>query len=379
MTEDEKRTGQGAAKAESPVIGDTTTRARNRTVMMTSELTGQVRARLGGEFQRPTSERSGGFVQESSGEDDGWTSPEFDASSVTSTEFSPQGDVEEFSDERTPSESPVHAEPSARSMGDREVLSEYEPEQVSTLRAEHSVSAERVAPPKPLYNQASDDDGYVYREDNAIESESEPPQQQVDAPPARILRPKTPPRLAPLHAQEEAPQIKQQEEQRSQQDPPQRPRTTREFKPMSQEEYLETFVVPPEPEQFEEVQPKDSITWTSESTLVGFLLSYDLNPKGDYVELRTGRLMVTCEFEASGNCFVVAHPSVSPMHAIMRVGTGGTIQVLDQLSESGTKIRHAGSQEEEFLSGEKGTLNHGDIVSFGERSFYVCLIKPPTE
>jgi hypothetical protein len=156
-------------------------------------------------------------------------------------------------------------------------------------------------------------------------------------------------------------------------------RPTREFKPMSQEEYLETFVVPPQAEEVEVEDLSDSITWTTESILVGFLISYDVNPKGHYVELRSGRLMVTSEFESSGNCFVVRHPSVSPMHAIMRVGTTGTVQVLDQLSEHGTKIRRAGTEEEEFLSGEKGTLNHGDTVVFGERAFYVCLIKPPTE
>lgn len=367
MTDDEKRPGQGVAKAESPVVGDTTTRARNRTVMMTSELTGQVRARLGGEFQRPTSERSGGFVQESTREDDGWTSPEFDASSVTSTEFSAESGGEEPYEESSPietrSEDPYSEAPSAQ----EEEATKYEP--APRLRASVPERQSVLQSPRPVEQPFSSaaDDAHVYLKEDSGEPEVEASQER-SAGPTRMMRPKPLPRLAPLHAQEEP-----------QEPAPQRPRPTREFKPMSQEEYLETFVVPPEAEQGEDIDTRDSIAWTSESTLVGFLLSYDNNPKGDYVELRTGRLMVTCEFDASGNCLVVPHASVSPMHAIMRVGTAGSIQVLDQLSENGTKVRHAGSNEEEFLSGEKGTLGHGDIVSFGERSFYVCLIKPPHE
>lgn len=369
MTDEEKRTGQGAAKAESPVVGDTTTRARNRTVMMTSELTGQVRARLGGEFQRPTPERSGGFVQESTREDDGWTSPEFDASSVTSTDFPADSGGEEHYEESPPLETPREERYSeAVSFQDGESTNNQAAPRLRAPLSERQSALQSSRPiEQPVSAAAADDDVYGYLKDDHGEPEAEASQERSTGP-ARIMKPKPLPRLAPLHAQEEP-----------QEPAPQRPRPTREFKPMSQEEYLETFVVPPEPEQSEEVDSRDSITWTSESTLVGFLLSYDNNPKGDYVELRTGRLMVTCEFDASGNCLVVPHPSVSPMHAIMRVGTAGTIQVLDQLSENGTKIRHAGSVEEEFLSGEKGTLSHGDVVSFGERSFYVCLIKPPVE
>jgi hypothetical protein len=148
---------------------------------------------------------------------------------------------------------------------------------------------------------------------------------------------------------------------------------------LSKRDYLEPLG--DEMSEFEgaEDMTGDLITWKSDTTLVGFLISYDNDKKGQYVELRTGRLMVTSEFESSGNCFVVRHPSVSPMHAIMRVGTSGSVQVLDQLSEHGTRIKHVGVEEEEFLSGEKGVVNHGDIVYFGDRAFYVCLITPPSE
>lgn len=118
----------------------------------------------------------------------------------------------------------------------------------------------------------------------------------------------------------------------------------------------------------------EQIFWKTDAPLVGFLVSYDHNPRGAYVELRAGRLMVSNQREASGSCLVIPHASISPMHAIMRVAAGGVLQVLDQLSESGTRVVHAGSEGEEFLSGEKANLGHGDVLYFGERKFHVCLV-----
>jgi hypothetical protein len=125
--------------------------------------------------------------------------------------------------------------------------------------------------------------------------------------------------------------------------------------------------------------PHEEIFWKSSSPLVGFLVSYDHNPMGSYVELHSGRLVVSRNKEESGSCLVVRDESVSPMHAIMRVSGSGVVQVLDQLSESGTRVRHAGQRDEEFLSGDKTTLSHGDIVFFGERKFYVLLVSDPQD
>ena len=121
-------------------------------------------------------------------------------------------------------------------------------------------------------------------------------------------------------------------------------------------------------------EPRDQIYWKSESPLVGFLVTYDHDSNGTYVELRQGRLMVSNQREDSGNCLVVVGDSVSPMHAIMRVAAGGSLQVLDQLSESGTRVKRVGQREEEFLSGEKSSLSHGDVLFFGDRKFHVLLV-----
>jgi len=116
------------------------------------------------------------------------------------------------------------------------------------------------------------------------------------------------------------------------------------------------------------------VVWVKESPIVGFLVSYDENPNGAVFELRAGRLIVTSESPGSGNFLVVQSESVSPMHAIVRIGKKGDLQVLDQLSEFGTRIVRVDSEEEEELSGDKSSLEHGDVIYFGERKFHVCLV-----
>ncbi len=107
---------------------------------------------------------------------------------------------------------------------------------------------------------------------------------------------------------------------------------------------------------------------------MGFLVSYDNNKDGEFLPLRVGRLVVTSEPGASGNALFINEKSVSPMHAIIRIAQNGEVQILDQLSEFGTKIKRLHDNREEQLSGDKGDLGNGDMVWFGERSFIVCLV-----
>jgi hypothetical protein len=127
------------------------------------------------------------------------------------------------------------------------------------------------------------------------------------------------------------------------------------------------------PSVYESEEP-EQVFWKQLTPLVGFLVTFDHEPLGAYVELRSGRLIVTSEGEPSGNCLVIRDSSVSPMHAIMRVSAGSAVQILDQLSENGTRIKRAGTDEEELISGEKSILGHGDVVMFGERRYHVCLL-----
>lgn len=118
----------------------------------------------------------------------------------------------------------------------------------------------------------------------------------------------------------------------------------------------------------------DRVLWGKQTRVVGFLVSFDKNENGDVFELRMGRLIVSSENAGAGNCLLLEDETVSPMHAILRINKGGAVQVLDQLSEHGTKIRRYASGDEEELSGDKGALEHGDVVIFGKREFSVCII-----
>lgn len=110
------------------------------------------------------------------------------------------------------------------------------------------------------------------------------------------------------------------------------------------------------------------------SKLVGFLVSYDKVASGEYVELRSGRWMLTSRPMNEGNYFLVEDPSISPLHAILRISEEGVVQVLDQLSEYGTGIQRGGEDEEEEVVGQVIVVAHGDRVRFGKRNFFVCVL-----
>jgi len=133
----------------------------------------------------------------------------------------------------------------------------------------------------------------------------------------------------------------------------------------------------PAPEVETPSRADEGVYYSKRSRVVGFLVSYDKDEDGKVFELRTGRLIVTSDPSVSGNLLYVNDETVSPMHAVLRISSSGEIQLLDQLSEYGTKISRFGSEEVEELSGDKGTLEHGDVVMFGERKFYVCLLAIP--
>ena len=84
--------------------------------------------------------------------------------------------------------------------------------------------------------------------------------------------------------------------------------------------------------------------------------------------------MISSEQNATENCLVISHPSVSTMHAIMRISSDGSVLILDQLSEHGTTIKRASDAGEQSLMGDKEALHHGDVVVFGECAYNVCII-----
>lgn len=144
--------------------------------------------------------------------------------------------------------------------------------------------------------------------------------------------------------------------------PPQPPAS---FKPVA-------HAAPPEVQR--EPQKESRVYWSKQAPVLGFLVSYDVDDNGEVFELRQGRVIVTSERAAHGDYLVIADESISPMHAILRITGAGEVQVLDQLSEFGTKIKRLGLETMEDLSGERSPVGHGDVIYFGKRSFHVCMV-----
>lgn len=108
--------------------------------------------------------------------------------------------------------------------------------------------------------------------------------------------------------------------------------------------------------------------------LVGFLICYDKDEKGQMLEIRSGRWLVSNAPSAHGNTLVISDETVSSLHAIIRVSEAGVCQVMDQLAEFGTSVIRYENSEEEEIVGSTTTVDHGDIVRFGDLSFTVVLI-----
>lgn len=138
-------------------------------------------------------------------------------------------------------------------------------------------------------------------------------------------------------------------------------------------------IVQPQGAQLQTAKPEGvTAIWTGElGPIVGFLVSYDEKEAGEECVLRSGRMIVSSSVGGEGNILFVPSKTVSTMHAILRMNKVGDIQILDQLSEHGTKIQRGDTGAVEEISGEKASLFHGDIVQFGERRFYVCVVFRP--
>lgn len=367
MGDDHNRiTGSGTERTRTA----TGTRARNKTVMLNSDITGSVRARLGGEFQSAKdSGRVGGLEGPVVTADSNWEVPTVSSEMlIKAAEGAPEeeGEVNEEATERWAE--PVEEHASTVETGDQQWES-AQPDPELALPEDLQQSPEQL-----LYSPEPEELPQLEPEEMPqleIELKTKIPQgsqilragiiktvQQSVQPPDKAILQIDPAEILEAYAAPE-------------------PRYVADLRDAVQPR-LATELQQPQYEMeavsIEKSSKPEEIYWKNNTQLVGFLVSFDNESKGSYLELRVGRLIVTSKFEGSGNCLVLRDESVSPMHAIMRITWGNSVQVLDQLSESGTRIQRFGTGEEQFLSGEKSTLSHGDVIVFGDRSFHVCLI-----
>ncbi|HMO17036.1 MAG TPA: FHA domain-containing protein [Oligoflexia bacterium] len=106
--------------------------------------------------------------------------------------------------------------------------------------------------------------------------------------------------------------------------------------------------------------------------IVGFLISFDNEDDGEITELRVGRWIVTSREIGSDSDLVIQDESISPSHAVLKVGNDGSVMILDQLSEFGTGVIKQESEYEQDASSGMVSLDHGDMVRLGRRYFVYC-------
>lgn len=118
---------------------------------------------------------------------------------------------------------------------------------------------------------------------------------------------------------------------------------------------------------------RNGIYWKEQTPLIGFLITFNNNPNGDFYELREGKLVITSQMNKNMNSLVINDESIAVMHAVMKI-TSNKITLLDPFGENVTTLKHFNSDEVIELSEESEIIKDKDIVTFGNVTFKVCLI-----
>ena len=109
--------------------------------------------------------------------------------------------------------------------------------------------------------------------------------------------------------------------------------------------------------------------------LIGWLVSYADDSKGNAYELRVGRALISKEGESDERLMVVKDPSIAAPHAALSGNASHEIYIQDIFTQSGTYVKKGASPLEQKIEGPT-KLEHGDWLRFGEKSRYqVCLIQ----
>ena len=118
---------------------------------------------------------------------------------------------------------------------------------------------------------------------------------------------------------------------------------------------------------------RNGIYWKEQTPLIGFLITFNNNPNGDFYELREGKLVITSQMNKNMNSLVINDESIAVMHTVMKI-TSNKIALLDPFGENVTTLKHFNSDEVIELSEESEIIKDKDIVTFGNVTFKVCLI-----
>ena len=112
--------------------------------------------------------------------------------------------------------------------------------------------------------------------------------------------------------------------------------------------------------------------------LVGWLVSYSLNPKGLVHEIRTGRTLITSLPTSNEKDLIIGDKKVSAPHIAIKATPDHSVEIQDVFSEAGSSISKGESGETFPISGPT-KLEHGDWIKIGQSAkFQLCLIDDPS-
>ena len=99
-------------------------------------------------------------------------------------------------------------------------------------------------------------------------------------------------------------------------------------------------------------------------------LTVDGQPlSGDPIPLNNREMIFGTDPTQATN--ILDHPSISPLHARLRMNESGSFQLVDNNSVAGTWVNY------EPISRDGCLLKHGDMVHFGQFTYRFVLSKPP--
>ncbi len=105
--------------------------------------------------------------------------------------------------------------------------------------------------------------------------------------------------------------------------------------------------------------------------LVGWLVNFASDPKGESSELRSGKFFVGRQ-QLRKHDMVLDRDGVSTPHCMVSVADG-QMQVQDLMSERGTYIQRSGSDSFDEIS-DIAEIEHGDRLKIGDYEVMVCLL-----
>jgi hypothetical protein len=112
----------------------------------------------------------------------------------------------------------------------------------------------------------------------------------------------------------------------------------------------------------------------NDNVLVGWLVSYALDPYGAVFELRSGRTFVGADGGVSDRSIELDDSTISSPHLALNASPEHKVMIQDIFSDFGTFIKRSNTNEEVRVSGPM-SIQHGDWIRIGGNvRVQVCLL-----